>query len=108
MKVVTLCGSMKFQDEMMKIAEKLALDGECVLTPIYMVTQHPAITDEEIKRLKKEQLKRIELSDEIFVVNVGGYVGESTIAEIEYAKKMGKEVKWLEECEEVKWIKMKK
>ena len=108
MKIVTLCGSMKFQDKMMKIAEKLAIDGDCVLTPVYMVTQHPEITDEEIKRLKKEQLKRIELSDEICVVNVGGYVGESTIAEIEYAKKMGKEVKWLEECEEVKWIKMKK
>ena len=107
MKVITLCGSMKFQDEMMKIAEKLALDGDCVLTPVYMVTQHPEVTDEKIKRLKKEQLKRIELSDEIFVVNVGGYVGESTIAEIEYAKKMGKEVKWLEECEEVKRLKMK-
>lgn len=102
MKVVTLCGSMKFQDEMMKIAEKLALDGECVLTPVYMVTQHPEITDEEIKRLKKEQLKRIELSDEIFVVNVNGYVGESTIAEIEYAKKIEKEIKWLEKCGEVK------
>lgn len=102
MKVVTLCGSMKFQDEMMKIAEKLALDGDCVLTPVYMVTQHPEVTDEEIKRLKKEQLKRIELSDEIFVVNVGGYVGESTISEIEYAKKIGKEVKGLEECEEVR------
>lgn len=93
MKVVTLCGSMKFQDEIMEIAEKLALDGECVLTPVYMVTQHPEVTDEEIKRLKKEQLKRIELSDEIFVVNVGGYVGESTIAEIEYAGRLGKEVK---------------
>ena len=101
MKVAILCGSMKFQDEIMKIAEKLALDGDCVLTPVYMVTQHPEITDEEIKRLKKEQLKRIELSDEIFVVNVNGYVGESTIAEIEYAGRLGKEVKWLEECEEV-------
>lgn len=37
MKVVTLCGSMKFKDEMMKIVEKLALDGECVLIPVYMV-----------------------------------------------------------------------
>lgn len=53
MKVITLCGSMKFQDEMMKIAEKLALDGDCVLTPVYMVTQHPEVTDEKIKRLKK-------------------------------------------------------
>ena len=87
MKVVTLCGSMKFQDEIMKIAKKLALDGDCVLTTVYMVTQHPEIIDEEIKRLKKEQLKRIELSDEIFVVNVNGYVGESTIAEIEYGKR---------------------
>lgn len=93
MKVVTLCGSMKFQGEMMQIAEKLALDGDCVLTPVYIVTKHLEITDEEIKRLKIEQFKRIELSDEILIVNIDGYVGESTLAEIEYARRLGKEVK---------------
>ena len=96
MKVVTLCGSMRFQNEMMEIAEKLAREGECVLTPVYMVTKDYEISEEEVKRLKLEQFKRIELADEVFVVNVDGYVGESTMAEIEFAERNGKRVRWME------------
>lgn len=96
MKVVTLCGSMRFQNEMMEIAEKLAREGECVLTPVYMVTKDCEISEEEVKRLKLEQFKRIELANEIFVVNVDGYVGESTMAEIEFAERNGKRVRWME------------
>lgn len=96
MKVVTLCGSMRFQNEMMEIAEKLAREGECVLTPVYMVMKDCEISEEEVKRLKLEQFKRIELADEVFVVNVDGYVGESTMAEIEFVEKNGKMVRWVE------------
>ena len=96
MKVVTLCGSMRFQNEMMEIAEKLAREGECVLTPVYMVMKDCEISEEEVKRLKLEQFKRIELADEVLVVNVDGYVGESTMAEIEFAKRNGKRVRWME------------
>lgn len=96
MKVVTLCGSMRFQNEMMEIAEKLAREGECVLTPVYMVMKDCEISEEEVKRLKLEQFKRIELANEIFVVNVDGYVGESTMAEIEFAERNGKRVRWME------------
>ena len=96
MKVVTLCGSMRFQNEMMEIAEKLAREGECVLTPVYMVTKDYEISEEEVKRLKLEQFKRIELADEVLVVNVDGYVGESTMAEIEFAERNGKRVRWME------------
>ena len=96
MKVVTLCGSMRFQNEMMEIAEKLAREGECVLTPVYMVTKDCEISEEEVKRLKLEQFKRIELANEVFVVNVDEYVGESTMAEIEFAERNGKRVRWME------------
>ena len=96
MKVVTLCGSMRFQNEMMEIAEKLAREGECVLTPVYMVMKDCEISEEEVKRLKLEQFKRIELANEIFVVNVDEYVGESTMAEIEFAERNGKRVRWME------------
>lgn len=96
MKVVTLCGSMRFQNELMEIAEKLAREGECVLTPVYMVMKDCEISEEEVKRLKLEQFKRIELANEIFVVNVDGYVGESTMAEIEFAERNGKRVRWME------------
>ena len=96
MKVVTLCGSMRFQNEMMEIAEKLAREGECVLTPVYMVMKDCEISEKEVKRLKLEQFKRIELANEIFVVNVDEYVGESTMAEIEFAERNGKRVRWME------------
>ena len=92
MKIITLCGSLKFQKEMMTIAEKMALEGNCVLTPIYPVLENYQRTDEQLKTLKDEHLKRIELADAILVINVNNYIGDSTNSEIEYAKKLGKEI----------------
>lgn len=92
MKIITLCGSLKFQKEMMTIAEKMALEGNCVLTPIYPVLENYQRTDEQLKNLKDEHLKRIELADAILVINVNNYIGDSTNSEIEYAKKLGKEI----------------
>ena len=42
-------------------------------------------------------LRKIDLADEIFVINFGGYIGESTRSEIAYAEKTGKKVRYLEE-----------
>lgn len=92
MKIVTLCGSLKFQNEMMAIAEKMALDGDCILTPVYPVSKELKRTEMQIENLKEAHFKRIELSDAIFVVNVNNYIGESTRLEIEYAKKLNKEI----------------
>ena len=92
MKIVTLCGSLKFQNEMMAIAEKMALDGDCILTPVYPVSKELKRTEKQIENLKEAHFKRIELSDAIFVVNVNNYIGESTRLEIEYAKKLNKEI----------------
>ena len=92
MKIITLCGSLKFQKEMMIVAEKLALQGNCILTPTYPVIENIEITEEQIDILKKAHFKRIEFSDAIFVVNVNNYIGNSTNLEIEYAKKLGKEI----------------
>ena len=92
MKIVTLCGSLKFQNEMMAIAEKMALDGNCILTPVYPVSKELKRTEMQIENLKEAHFKRIELSDAIFVVNVNNYIGESTKLEIEYAKKLNKEI----------------
>ena len=91
-KVITLCGSMKFQKEMMITAEKLALEGNCVLTPVYSVLDNYEKTDEQLEKLKQAHFKRIELSDTILVVNINNYIGESTNLEIDYAKKLGKEI----------------
>ena len=46
--------------------------------------------------LSDMQRKKIDISDEIFVINVGGYIGSSTLSEIEYAKSNGKVVRYLE------------
>ena len=92
MKIITLCGSLKFQKEMMTIAEKMALEGYCILTPVYPVSENIERTEEQLIKLKETHFKRIEFSDTILVVNVNNYIGDSTNLEIEYAKKLGKEI----------------
>ena len=92
MKIITLCGSLKFQKEMMIIAEKMALEGNCILTPVYPIIENCERTDEQLKRLKNTHFKRIELSDAILVINKNNYIGDSTKLEIEYAQKLGKEI----------------
>lgn len=92
MKIITLCGSLKFQKEMMIIAEKMALEGYCILTPVYPVSENMERAEEQLIKLKEAHFKRIELSDTILVVNVNNYIGNSTNLEIEYAKKLGKEI----------------
>ena len=92
MKVITLCGSLKFQKEMMIVAEKMALEGNCILTPVYPTLDNIERTEEQLIKLKEAHFKRIELSDAILVVNVNNYIGNSTNLEIEYAKKIEKEI----------------
>jgi len=92
MKIITLCGSLKFRREMMMIAQKMALEGNCVLTPTYPVMENVEITNDQLEKLKEAHFKRIELSDSILVVNINNYIGESTKLEIEHAKKLGKEI----------------
>lgn len=92
MKIITLCGSLKFQKEMMRTAQKMALKGNCILTPTYPALDNVQITDNELKKLKEVHFKRIELSDSILVINVNNYIGSSTKLEIDYAKKLNKKV----------------
>ncbi len=92
MKVITLCGSLKFQKDMMIVAEKMALEGNCILTPVYPILENCERTDEQLEKLKQAHFKKIELSDAILVINVNNYIGDSTNLEIEYAKKLEKEI----------------
>ena len=92
MKVITVCGSLKFQNEIMEVAEKLNKTGVCVLTPVYPYNKELKLSDIDIDNMKKAHFKRIELSDSIFVVHVNGYVGESTKKGIEFAKEKGKDI----------------
>ena len=92
MKIITLCGSLKFQKEMMIVAEKMALEGDCILTPVYPTIDNLKRSEEQLQKLKEEHFKRIELSDAILVINVNNYIGNSTSLEIQYAKDLGKEI----------------
>ena len=91
-KVITICGSMRFSKEMMKMAEELELkDGYAVIQCVYNVDgQKYEGIDASI--LDKIHRKKIDISDAIYVVNIDGYIGNSTRNEIEYAKNNGKEV----------------
>ena len=93
MKIITICGSYRFREEMLGMAEKLTLAGNCVLTPIELSkTSKEAYTEEEALMIDKMHKEKIRLSDAIFVVNVGGYIGKSTRSEVEYAKSLNKEI----------------
>ncbi len=93
MKIITVCGSLRFIKEMMEIAEKLELQGNCMLSPIYPTKpDKDAYTDDEVIILDKMHKEKIKLSDAILVVNVDNYIGNSTKSEIEFAKSLNKEI----------------
>jgi hypothetical protein len=100
MKIITICGSLKFEEEIKYYTEKLELDGNCVLSIAYPTKEKEAYTQEEIKILGIAHFKKIEISDTIFVVNKNGYIGDAVKKEIEYAKRLNKEIMYLEKINE--------
>lgn len=93
MKIITVCGSLRFMKEIMEITEKMDLQGNCMLSIIYPAKSNKEdYTEEEIIMLDKMHKERIKLSDAILVVNVDNYIGSSTRSEIEFAKSLGKEI----------------
>ena len=96
-KVITLCGSIKFKEEFLKMQEKLTLDRNIVLTPnSFQSIKKEKINEQTKKMLDEMHRQKIAMSDAIFVINVNGYIGESTKNEIEYAKSKNKEILYLE------------
>ena len=92
MKVVTICGSMRFEDQMKRIAFELETKKEmCVIQCVYDV-DNKTLSEKDIESLNNTHMKKIEISDAIYVVDIDGYVGEQVQKEIEYAKVLGKEV----------------
>ena len=95
--IITLCGSIRFKTEFLKVQEKLTLEGNIVLTPNFFNNIKKEDINDDIKdMLDKMHRQKIDMSDEIYVINVGGYIGESTKSEIEYARAKGKKISYLE------------
>lgn len=92
MKIITICGSIKFQNEMLCIARKMTLEGNIVITPIFSVDKSSNVTPSEKEIFDKVHKEKIKLADAILVVDVDKYIGKSTKNEIEYAKFLNKEI----------------
>ena len=104
--VVTLCGSTRFKNEFIEVQKQLTLEGNIVISVgLFGHSGDSAVwenMDEGTLTKTKEMLDdmhkcKIDMADEIFVINVGGYIGDSTRSEIDYAIEHGKKVRYLED-----------
>lgn len=97
-KVITLCGSTKFKDEFLKEQKRLTLEGNIVISVgLFGHSGDGEVWEANTKEMLDDMHKRkIDMADEIFVINKDGYIGSSTKSEIEYAIKTNKKVNYLE------------
>ena len=109
-KVVTLCGSSRFQEDFLRLQKELTLTGNVVLSlPFFSHVDGKELFNRTStenfgflkKMLDEMHRQKIDMADEIFVVNVDGYVGESTKKEIEYAQSQNKPIKYLFPAEKI-------
>ncbi len=98
-KIITLCGSTKFKDEFMEMQKILTLEGNLILSVgAFGHSGDKEVWTEGTKEMLDDMHKRkIDLADEIFVIDKNGYIGESTKSEIEYAINTGKKVNYMSE-----------
>ena len=97
-KVVTLCGSTRFKEQFLEAQKRLTLEGNIVISVgLFGHSGDEEVWTEGTKEMLDNMHKRkIDMADAIYVINVGGYIGESTKREIAYAEKTGKKVNYLE------------
>ena len=97
-KVITLCGSTRFRDSFLETQKRLTLAGNIVISVgLFGHSGDEEVWAPGIKEMLDDMHKRkIDMADEIYVINVGGYIGESTRSEIAYAQATGKKISYLE------------
>lgn len=105
-KAITICGSTRFKDAFIEAQKRLPLEGKIVISVgLFGHSGDKEVwdgMDEGTLSRTKEMLddmhkRKIDMADEIYVINAGGYIGESTRFEIEYAEATGKRVNYLDE-----------
>lgn len=95
-RIVCLCGSSRFRAEHDAANRELTMAGYIVLgLGSFSHSDGHAVTDAEKAALDKLHFAKIDIADEVFVINPGGYIGTSTANEIAYATKTGKPVRYL-------------
>lgn len=98
-KVICLCGSTKFKGQFIQMNFELTMRGYIVLTVGWFSHfDKDAFFPNPEEKLQLDELhkRKIDLADEVLVINVDGYIGESTRSEINYAASLGKKVIYLE------------
>jgi len=99
-KVITLCGSTRFKEAFLKTQKDLTLHGNIVISVGlfgHADSDYKTVLTDEVKTMLDDMHKRkIDMADEIFVINVGGYIGNSTRSEIDYALSTDKKISYLE------------
>ena len=98
--VITLCGSTRFKEEFIEVQKKLTLEGNIVISvghfghsgdaEVWKNMDEGTLTKTKVM-LDDMHKRKIDMADEIFVINVGGYIGDSTHSEIDYAIPLNKE-----------------
>jgi hypothetical protein len=96
-KIITLCGSTRFKDEFIAEQKRLTLEGNIVISVgLFGHSGDDEVWSDKTKEMLDDMHKRkIDLADEIYVINVGGYIGSSTRSEIEYAMSTDKPISYL-------------
>jgi len=105
-KIVVLCGSTRFYDQFQEANYRLTMDGKIVLSVGFYPhakAEHghgEGVGHDSAEKIALDELhkRKIDLADEVYVLNVDGYVGESTRSEIDYAIAAGKPVSYMEEA----------
>lgn len=102
-KVITICGSSRFIEVMAVVGWLLERDEGAIVMGLHLLpswyckdlvphhlAEHEGIAD----KMDELHLRKIDISDEVFVVNCSGYVGKSTAREVKYAGTLEKTIRW--------------
>jgi len=107
-KIICLCGSSRFIESFAVLSWEFEKEGAICLGLHLLPASYPTHVPDHIAeaegvsaKMDELHLRKIDLADEIFVINVNGYIGKSTAREIAYAQKLGKTIKYLENRGEV-------
>ncbi len=92
-RIICLCGSTKFKKEYEQMNRRFTLKGYIVLSVgFFGHSDEVQPTDEEKRKLDELHKRKIDLADEVFIINLGGYIGESTRDEISYSRAHNKPI----------------
>jgi hypothetical protein len=93
--IVCLCGSTRFRDAFEDAGRLESLAGRIVVGPeVFSHADGLVLDDETVRRLGEVHRFKIDLADEVLIIDVDGYVGPATQAEVAYAQKLGKRVRY--------------